>query len=149
MHTAVDTSGYAPPDVIAKIIPYTNLFLFDLKHLDPLKHLEFTGVSNELIISNLALILDSGNEVRLRIPVIPGFNDHPEHLAALREFISARTGSSLKMVNLLPYHKTGTSKYLKFNRLNRMEGVRHPDQEHMKHLKEYFSSTGVKIKIGG
>lgn len=148
IHTAVDTSGFASPDVIAKIIPLTSLFLFDLKHLDAMKHIEYTGVSNELIINNLGLILDSGKEVMLRIPVIPGINDLPDHLAALRELIS-RKSSSLKMVNLLPYHKTGTSKYLKFNRLNRMEGVRPPDHEYMKHLKEFFSTTGVKIKIGG
>jgi pyruvate formate lyase activating enzyme len=148
-NTAVDTSGYAPAAAFKKIIPYTNIFLFDLKHLDPEKHLDQTGVSNELILKNLEMILDSGSEVMIRIPVIPGINDDASHLNAVIAYLNSLKTPAIKMINLLPYHKAGLAKYRKFNRENTMEPVEQPSKERMKELKKLFSVTGLKVKIGG
>jgi len=148
-HTAIDTSGHFPHEDMGKILPYTCLFLFDIKHLDPEKHLKYTGVSNEIILGNLERILASGTDVMLRIPVIPGINDDDTHITALRDYINRINNGSIKMINLLPYHKTGASKYRKLNREDRMQDYLPPSQLKMSELKDFFSSTGIKVKIGG
>jgi pyruvate formate lyase activating enzyme len=148
-HTAVDTSGFTTSENLKKIIPLTNLFLFDLKHLDPRKHLQYTGVSNEIILRNLGTILSSDTEIMIRIPVIPGINDDPSHLAAMIGYLTSIRTSGIKMINLLPYHKSGLSKYKKFGRENMMGPVEQPSSERMKEISKLFTETGIKIKIGG
>jgi pyruvate formate lyase activating enzyme len=148
-HTAVDTSGYSSADNCRSIIPFTDLFLFDIKHLDEVKHIESTGVSNTGIIENYRHLLESGKDIMVRIPVIPGFNDDTDHLERLKNFISSTKTASLKRINLLPFHKTGSSKYKKFNFPYLMEGIIPPDDEKMQKIKELFMETGIKVKIGG
>lgn len=148
-NTAVDTSGFTTPGNLKKIIPFTNIFLYDLKLLDPQKHLDYTGVSNEIILRNLGTILSSDAEVMLRIPVIPGINDGPADLVAMISYLTAVKTSRIRMINLLPYHKAGLSKYRKFSRENMMEPIEQPSTERMKELKKMFTETGIKVKIGG
>jgi pyruvate formate lyase activating enzyme len=148
-HTCVDTSGYSSSDNFKKIIPFTDLFLFDIKHIDDDKHIEFTGVSNTGILLNYRLLLVSGKDVMARIPVIPGYNDDKDHLERLRRFLSETKTGSLKRINLLPYHKTGASKYKRFNLPYMMGSVIPPSKERMAELKEFFLEVGVKVKIGG
>jgi pyruvate formate lyase activating enzyme len=131
------------------IIPYTDLFLFDIKHLDEAKHIESTGVSNIRILDNYRLLMESGKDIMVRIPVIPGFNDDPDYLEKLRQFIILSKNDSLKKINLLPFHKIGSSKYKKFNIPYRMGNTEPPDKEKMHKMKEFFMETGVKVKIGG
>ena len=148
-HTAVDTSGYASYENYKAIMPFTDLFLFDIKHLDDLKHIEYTGVSNIGILDNFSMILKSGKEVILRIPVIPGKNDDTAHLTKLKEVLSALKNDNLKKICLLPFHRIGVSKYKKFNIPYRMNETEQPSAERMRELKEFFSETGIKVKIGG
>jgi len=148
-HTAVDTSGYAKPEQYLPILKYTDLFLFDVKHLDDVKHFQYTGVSNDLILNNLELILDSGKDVWIRVPVVPGINDDSSHLEMLRSFFLKIKCKNLKKINLLPYHKIGSSKYKKFRIPYRMNGIEQPSASRMKELKHYFEETGIKVKIGG
>jgi pyruvate formate lyase activating enzyme len=148
-HTAVDTSGYSPARNFESILPYTDLFLFDIKHMDDAKHIEYTGVSNKLILDNYYMLLETGKEIMVRIPVIPGYNDDPEHLDKLRQFLSSSKTVSLKKISLLPYHRIGSSKYSRFGIPFRMKVTEPPSKERMQELKEYFADTGVKIKIGG
>jgi pyruvate formate lyase activating enzyme len=147
--TAVDTSGYSLPVNYSAIIPYADLFLFDIKHLDDEKHTKYTGVSNALIISNFKLIIDSGRDVIVRIPVIPGYNDDENHLVLLRSFLTGNRSDNLKMINLLPYHRIGSSKYKRLNIPDRMEGIEPPSAARMNELKVFFEGTGIKVKIGG
>jgi len=148
-HTAVDTSGYSTADNFRSIIPFTDLFLYDIKHLDEAKHIESTGVTNTVILENYRLLLGSGKDIMVRIPVIPGFNDDTDHLERLKHFINSTKTSSLKRINLLPFHKTGSSKYKKFNFPYLMEGTVPPDKEKMQKINELFMETGIKVKIGG
>ncbi len=145
-HTAVDTSGYAKTENYESIIPYTDLFLFDIKHADDKKHLQYTGVSNELILNNLQLILDKGKDVWIRIPVVPGINDDSGHLEMLRSLLLKVKCNNLKKVNLLPYHKIGSSKYKKFKLPYLMNGFEPPSPSRMKELKTFFEETGIKVK---
>ena len=130
-------------------MPFTDLFLLDIKHLDEAKHIQSTGVSNTRILDNYRFLLKSGKDIMVRIPVIPGFNDDPDHLERLRLFISATKTQSLKKINLLPFHKIGSSKYKRFNIPYRMGNVEPPAKEKMQKMKEFFMETGVKVKIGG
>jgi pyruvate formate lyase activating enzyme len=148
-HTAIDTSGYSSAENYKSVIPFTDLFLFDIKHLDEEKHIESTGVSNAGILDNYRLLLESGKDIMVRIPVIPGFNDDPDHLERLRNFLNTTKNGSLKKISLLPFHKTGSSKYKKFNIPYRMGDTEPPDKEKIQKMKEFFLETGVKVKIGG
>lgn len=148
-HTAVDTSGYALAERFQAVIPFTDLFLFDLKHLDASRHLEYTGVLNTGILENLKMILKSGKDVMVRIPVIPGKNDDAENLSGTRELLSSLKCKNLKKINLLPFHRIGKSKYKKFNLPYRMNDTEQPSKERMKELKEFFAETGIKVKVGG
>ena len=148
-HTTVDTSGYSSAENFRSIIPFTDLFLFDIKHLDDERHKVLTGASNKDIFGNYLLLLLSGRDVMVRIPVIPGYNDDTEHLGKLREFISRTKTDSLKKICLLPFHRTGSSKYRHLNMEYRMGNTEQPSSERMKELKKFFSETGIKVKIGG
>jgi pyruvate formate lyase activating enzyme len=148
-HTTIDTSGYASPERYQEVIPFTDLFLFDIKLLDASKHLEYTGVLNTGILENLRMILKVGKEVMVRIPVIPGKNDDQENLADTRELLTSLKCENLEKINLLPFHRIGKSKYERFNLPYRMNDTNHPSQERMKELKEFFAVTGIKVKIGG
>jgi pyruvate formate lyase activating enzyme len=148
-HTAVDTSGYSSEENYRAIMPFTDLFLFDLKHLDDSKHLELTGVSNAMILRNFEFLTKSGKDIMIRIPVIPGYNDDRKHMEQLRDYISVNKTTSVKKINLLPFHKIGASKYKRFNIPYKMGGVEPPDKEKMQSLKEFFMETGIKVKIGG
>jgi len=147
-HTAVDTSGYSQPENFIKIIPFTDLFLFDIKHPDDTKHILYTGVSNKLI-SNFQLILDSRKDIMVRIPVIPNFNDDADSLNELKRFLLKSYTKNLKKICLLPYHRIGLSKYRKFKIPYRMNEVDQPSSGRMNELKKFFSETGIKVKIGG
>lgn len=148
-HTAVDTSGYTSTENFKSIIPFTDLFLFDIKHLDEEKHIKSTGVSNTGILNNYRFLLESGKDIMVRIPVIPGFNDNPEYLEQLKNFITSAKNGSLKNISLLPFHKIGSSKYKRFNIPYRMENIELPDKDKMQKMKEFLIGTGIKVKIGG
>ena len=109
IHTALDTCGQFPPEHIARVLPFTDLVLYDVKTLDSEAHRRFTGVGNELILENLKRILAYPATVYIRIPVIPGYNDAPEDLRATARFVKALDPAL--HVDLLPYHRFGRAKY--------------------------------------
>ncbi len=148
-HTAVDTSGFASPHDFESIKTHTDLFLFDIKHIDNDEHIRLTGVSNAPILANLNIVLKTGKAVIIRIPVIPGYNDDPVHLDRLKVYISDNKTFNLKKICLLPYHKTGSSKYKSLEMPYRVENVLPPSNKKMKELKIFFQETGVDVKIGG
>ncbi len=148
-HTSVDTCGYYPIENLENIIPYTSLFLFDIKHLDPEKHRKYTGMTNELILKNLGIILQSGTDVNLRIPVISGINDDDAYIQELRDYISTIKTDNIKMINLLPYHRTGVDKNKRLNLRSNMEDFSEPSQTRMVEIADILSATGIKVRTGG
>jgi pyruvate formate lyase activating enzyme len=148
-HTAVDTSGYSSNDSFKSIIPFTDLFLFDIKHMYDPAHLQLTGVSNEGIISNLRYLLLNAVEIWVRIPVVPGLNDDLDNMERIKHFIITTGSNSLTKINLLPFHKIGSSKYKKFNIPYRLGNVEAPSKERMKELQDFLSDTGVSVRVGG
>lgn len=107
--TAVDTAGFVPWESFEKVLPYTDLFLFDIKCFDEKKHIEGTGVSNRKILENFRKLCENDADILVRIPVISGFNAHEDEMKAISDFI--KSCSCKVKVELLPYHKMGEHKY--------------------------------------
>ena len=110
IHTAIDTAGCVPFENFERILPYADLFLYDIKTTDPIKHLEYTGVKNELILNNLKKLLKIKAKIWIRIPVIASINDSEEEMQAIKKFFD-ENGWPQK-VELLPYHSLGEDKYV-------------------------------------
>lgn len=144
--TAVDTSGYAPLESLKLILPYTDIFLYDIKLFDSEKHKRYTGVPNELIKENLAFLLSEGKNVILRLPVIPEITDTIENIKGWKGFLSGLKG--LREIDLLPYHSV-EEKYERLNRDYRMEIRNAPSKEILDWIKGEFEDLGIKVKIGG
>ncbi len=106
IHTAVDTAGHLPFEYFERILPFTDLFLYDVKIADSKKHKKFVGVGNELIISNLKRIISLGGKVIVRTPIISGINDTEEEIGAIKEI-----AKGAEKIELLPYHRMGEHKY--------------------------------------
>ena len=126
--TAVDTAGDVPFSAFEKILPYTDLFLYDVKAITEKLHLAGTGVSNVRILENLVK-LSGRADIIVRVPVIGGFNDTEEEIGKIADFLAPlRTRS----VECLPYHRLGEHKYAALGRA--CESFRIPSQEEMAHL---------------
>ena len=135
IHTAVDTAGLVPYESFEQILPYTDLFLYDVKCYDSDKHKKYTGASNGLILSNLKKLLQSGKTVWIRIPIIPNVNDSEAEILNIKEFLNL-CGSPEK-IELLPYHAMGEHKYAAIGKTVQTYSV--PSEEKMMRLKKIFS----------
>ncbi|MFH1651040.1 MAG: glycyl-radical enzyme activating protein [Chloroflexota bacterium] len=113
LHTTLDTCGYFPWVQMEELLEHTDLVLFDIKHLDPVKHRQGTGVPNDIIVENARKIARL-REMWVRVPVIPDFNDDPREITAIREFVRSELGPV--PVDLLVYNKLGEVKYQRLDR---------------------------------
>ena len=148
LHTTVDTCGYAQWSNYEKIMPYTDLFLYDLKLIDAEDHVKFTGVKNELIIENLIQLIDNQANVELRIPIIPGVNDSQEEINRYVHFLQNKV-KHIPKIHLLPYHTIADNKYLKLNMDNRMTGLVNDTKTGIENFKKQLESAGLTVGIGG
>ena len=112
INTAIETSGYAPLETVMKFAEFTDLFLFDIKQMNSDLHYEYTGVHNDIILSNLQWLLENRYNVEVRLPTLKGINDSNENIEQIIEFLKPyQFHKNFKGVDLLPYHKYGVSKY--------------------------------------
>ncbi len=109
VHIAIETSGYAEPEIFRKMVSVTDLVMMDIKHTDNLIHKQFTGVSNELILANLGFLCQSDTPFIIRIPLIPGVNDTISNFEQTAVLI--KDSKNLVGVELLTYHQTAPAKY--------------------------------------
>ncbi len=144
LHTAIETSGYAEWNALKTIAEYTDLFLYDIKVMDPRKHKEYTGVSNSLILRNLEKLSELGKEVVIRVPVIPGYNDSEENIEKLCAFIKEL---HLSEMNLLPYNKLAESKYERLCLPYKLKGLQPPSRHKLNKLKAIADKYGIRCKI--
>ena len=147
--TAMESMGCAPYSTIEEILPYLDQYLLDIKHMNPEKHKEFTGRSNELMLENAKKIADSHmTELSIRVPVIPGFNDTEIEIRDIAEYV--RKLGNVRRMHLLPYHRLGQDKYDGLNRPYLMGDVKPPTNEKMgRLLKVAEEVSGVECRIGG
>ena len=109
IHCAIETSGYAAEDVFRKVLENLDFVLFDCKHTNNELHKKYTRVGNEPILRNLQILMSSGKDFSLRIPLIPGVNDTKENMLAVRDLLA--DAPNLKRVELLRYNKVAGAKY--------------------------------------
>ncbi len=147
IHRAVDTAGYASEDILMAVAEKTDLFLFDLKLMDPEKHKKHTGISNQKILGNLEILANQGANITVRIPFIPGVNDEPENIERTGSFISALPG--IRNVDILPYHNSAKNKYLKFGLDHPPINILSPSREQLSAVAGHLESFGLQIRIGG
>ncbi len=133
IHTAVDTAGNVPWESFEKIMPYTDLFLYDMKCFSGELHMENTGASNKLILENLKK-LSERTDILVRIPIIPTVNDGEEELAKMSDFLKALDVPPA--VELLPYHRLGEGKCDALGMKCTEYPV--PDKEQMQGYREVF-----------
>ncbi len=147
IHTAVDTSGYAPFEVFEKIHPYTDVFLYDIKAYDRALHKALTGVDNHIIWENLEKLCNMGANINLRLPLIENCNCNLDDLEKIAEKTYAM---GITKVNLLPYHDMGKYKYTKLGKEYDANSMSTPSKEKMEQIKTIFFEKGFKdVKIGG
>ncbi|MGN0968949.1 MAG: glycyl-radical enzyme activating protein [Oscillospiraceae bacterium] len=132
--TAIETCGYAAWDTLKSLVQLCDLVFFDLKCIDPGLHRAGTGVSNGLILSNAKKLVEMGVNVRFRTPLIPGFNDGEEHIAALRDFVVKTLGLPADRVELLKYNKLGEDKFLRMGELDRRPDLTPQSDEYIEFL---------------
>jgi len=145
-HTAIDTSGYAEPAAVKKVMETTDLWLFDLKLIDDLKHIEFTGVSNDLALNNLETLARAGKKITIRFPLIPGITDDNDNLKSIALLMKKL---ALTRIDVLPYHSIAKDKYKRMGKMFLMEGLKDPDEGKINEVKDFFIGQGLDVGIGG
>ncbi len=127
LHTCMETCGFAPWEQFEELLPLVDLFLWDYKECDPEKHREFTGVTNERILKNLMALDAAGAKTVLRCPIIPGYNERPEHLSAIAA--QANRMKNVQEIHIEPYHPMGSGKCANLGREYALADVPFPEKE--------------------
>ena len=146
IHVALETAACVSRDVFARVLAKVDFAYLDLKHYDEQQHRAGTGVSNGLILQNIAFALKSETPVVVRIPVIPGFNDSEADFAG---FANVLQELGAKEVQLLPFHQFGESKYKKLQLNYAYDGFRQLRDGDVEAFADALEAAGIKAQIGG
>lgn len=147
LHTVLDTCGYVPWASFERVLPFTDLVLFDVKQADPQKHRQATGQDNAVILENLRRLAQSGAAVQVRVPTVPGHNATPEDIGAIARLVGGL--SPVPPMELLKYHRLGEGKYASLGRVCPEPIERPPSDEKMKELCQVAEKCGVACTTGG
>ncbi len=148
IHTTVDTSGFAPKETLLKVAKHTDLFLYDLKLMDPVLHKKWTGVDNKRILENLKILINLGKPVNIRVPLIKNVNADEQNLRATALFISKLNGKT-PSVNLLPFHPIGKGKYKKMEIVYDSFGMEELTDIETEQAVQLFKTFGIEVEVGG
>ena len=147
INTAMESTGFAKYEIIQRYLPYLDLYLMDIKHMNSEKHKAFTTQPNELILENAKKIASDAKKLIIRTPVIPTFNDSPEEIREIAKF--AKSLGTVEEMHILPYHRLGSDKYQGLGREYTLSHIEPPSKEHMNRLLEIVKSEGLRGQIGG
>ncbi len=143
IRTAVDTSGCAPWASFEAILPLVDLFLYDVKHMDPVKHKKYTSVSNSKILDNLRKLSEQGANIIVRIPLIPGINDDEQNLRQCGAALAALP--HLAGVEIMPYHTIGEAKYPSLGMEYMLANITPPSDEQVSRAQGLLSGFDVPV----
>jgi pyruvate formate lyase activating enzyme len=159
LHRAVDTCGFASAETLLEVAKYTDLFLYDLKLMDPVQHKKWIGVDNRLILKNLKMLAEIGANINIRIPFIGNVNTGIEEITGMAEFVaglysSKERGSEtaspkIAQVNILPYHNIASGKYKKLEMFYNLDAMDEPTIDDLKTAAEIFGKYGIDVEVGG
>ena len=148
IHTAIETSGFMDWQKFRDVLKYVDLLFHDIKHMDPKKHKELTGVPNQLILENIRKIdRECDVSVILRFSLIPGINDSEENLIDLAKFIT-----SLKRIDtleILPYHRLGEHEYKTLGKEYKLKGLEVPSDRYLQKVKKFIGLQGSRVNVLG
>ncbi|MDJ0815894.1 MAG: glycyl-radical enzyme activating protein [Desulfobacterales bacterium] len=147
LHRTLDTSGYGDIRDLLDAAARTELFLYDLKHMDPDIHLAMTGVSNAMILSNLEALAKTGTNIIVRIPIIPGINSDAANIERTGAFVSSLPG--VNRVNILPYHGAAVAKYHNLGSEFQTPKIERPSQDFLESIAAILEKFNLNVKIGG
>jgi pyruvate formate lyase activating enzyme len=148
LNTALETTGNASWEVLERLLPYLDLWLYDIKHMDSNTHRQYTGLGNELIHSNLRKLAALGAPIQVRVPVIPGCNMAEENMRRMAEFV-VELGDAVHSVDLLPYHTLGRAKYAALGHSYLWQDREPPTDAEVQAVAEFIKSYNLKMQIGG
>ena len=146
LSTVVDTCGFAHWDVLERIAPLVDLFLYDVKLMDDAAHMESVGVSNKIILDNLRRLASAGSKVTARLPVIPGVNDGMANIQKTGEYLSS---VGVRRVTLLPYHDLGKEKYVRLGREYPLEDMASLPDESIERISHTLRGFGLQVDVSG
>lgn len=146
IHVAVDTCGYTVNETAFQVLSEADLLLYDLKGMDTEKHIRDTGVSNDLILSNLKKLDELNVPTIIRMPLIPGHNDSDEEIEKAAEFLS--TLKNLDRVDLMNYHTFGVVKYAQIGKKYELE-LTPLSPERLDEICTIFARHSIRTQIGG
>ena len=146
IHTAVDTSGFVNWSAIESVLPYTDMFLYDIKGIDSTLHKQVIGVSNELILENARKIAAAGGKFQLRIPVMPMYNDSAGAFADMGKF-ALELGDAVEVVQILPYHNLGTVKWERLQTNKPIFEAKAPSDELIEARKKQLEDMGLNVIV--
>ncbi len=147
LHTVVDTCGYISWKNLERILKITDLFLYDIKHMDTKKHQFLTGVSNEQILENVRKLAKEKVNLIIRFPYIPTYNDDKDNLNQMASFLKSL--SKIPKVEILPYHTLGRSKRERLGVEDTLKRVPIPAAEEVENVMKIFHRYGISAKLGG
>ena len=147
IHTCIDTTGFVKSDVLLKIAEKTNCFLYDIKLMNSKKHIEYTGVPNEIILSNLQRLANTNADIYIRIPLIKSVNDDIDNISETAKFISNLQNKNIS-INILPYHNIAERKYEKLGGFYEEGIMSEPENEKLEEIFNIFKSFGIKTVVG-
>jgi pyruvate formate lyase activating enzyme len=152
INTCVETALNYKAEVLDATLPYIDLALCDLKHMDSEGHKRFTAVPNELILSNLKRVVDSGTPVVIRIPVVPDHNGTEENLRETARFVADELGGRVRQIQLLPFRKLGEDKYASLGMPYPMADFISPEREvwedNIRRFVDIMTTYGVPAVAG-
>lgn len=151
IHTCLESSFYANWNRIEKVLPYTDLFISDIKVMDSYTHKTYTGVDNRKILRNLKLLVESGSPLILRIPLIPFVNDDDVNIKAVADFIQKELDGKIEVLQLLSFMRLGEEKYASLGLPYKMSSLlfdRNEFQQRVRDIAGYFNCRGIKCSVG-
>jgi pyruvate formate lyase activating enzyme len=147
IHTTVDTTCYAEPEIVRRTAAHTDLLLCDIKHMDGAAHKRFTGVDNDRILYNIQELSKGGHNIVIRIPIVPGFNDDPANIKKTADFVASL--STIVQIGILPYNRGGMEKSARLAAAFDLLQMNVPSEQEIQGIAETFSTHGFEVKIGG
>ena len=147
INTAIESTACMEFEKIEKLLPYLDLYLMDIKHINSEKHKAFTKRDNKPILENAKKLAVSAKRLIIRVPVVPTFNDTVQEITDIARF--AANLPNVKEIHLLPYHRLGQDKYEGLGREYTLKEITPPGKEHMEKLAEAAGQTGLYVQIGG
>ena len=148
IHTVMETCGYTKYEILKKIVQNVDLLIYDIKHMDEIKHIDGTGKSNCLILNNLKRLCEETNkEIIIHVPLISGFNDDDKNITKTAEFISSL--NKIKQIDLLPFNELASGSYKTLGLDWEYATTKKQSQKQLFKLKRIIKSHGLEANIGG